>query len=678
MKRLGLGFLILPIVLAMVLSGCGGKRVMTGVPGGGTTVGGGTGGTGGGGNGGDTTLTFDSAFETYPTSLEGTIVSAAQNQPTGSVTQSSTGTDQVSTTVEFTDDNRASFSITANAGGNDAWSMDTTNDQIDSLESRVTTIGTAEAELAGAELRKGFSGGTRVAQVIGLRRSFGPDFGFGTDYLSGGAWVFVPDDTTNDQAFEYGAFFGGSDPFFQQAIRGVLTGRADYKGLARGNYTVSKFTTNPSANHQFSADVELRANFDAGTNGLGKIRGSVTNFEGGGINEGETNPLENWELTLETADITDAADGGFFTGSTNGIVGSRMLTGQWGGKFFGSGGVTEHPDAAAGTFGAADSDGAGLAGFFAAYLSGSSGIDNPLTFSNAIETYSTSLEGKIVSAAQNQPTGSVAQSSTGTDQVSTTAEFTDGNRASFSMTANAGGADAWSMDSTNNQIDYFESNEITTIGSAELELAVADLQKGFSGGTRVAQVIGLRRSGATDYLAGGAWVFVPDDTTNAQAFEFGAFFGGSDPFTRENIEGLTGSATYTGVAAGNYTASKFTTNPTADHEFFANVGLTANFDAGANGLGTIGGSVTDFSEDPLGDLELTLGTADITGAADGGFFTGSTNGTVGSRMLTGQWGGKFFGNGAAGTDHPDAAAGTFGAADSDGAGLAGYFAAFKD
>ena len=421
----------------------------------------------------------------------------------------------------------------------------------------------------------------------------------------------------------------------------------------------------------------MGANFDAGTNGLGRIRGSVTNFEGGGINEGETNPLENLELTLETADITDAADGGFFTGSTNGIVGSRMLTGQWGGKFFGNGGVTEHPDAAAGTFGAADSDGAGLAGFFAAYLSGSSGIDNPLTFGNAIETYSTSIEGKIVSAAQNQPTGSVAQSSRGTDQVSTTVEFTDGNRASFSMTANAGGNDAWSMDTTNNQIDYYEFDGIT-IGTAEVEGAQADLQKGFSGGTRVVAVSGLRRSGATDYLSGGAWVFVPDDTTNAQAFEYGAFFGGSDPFGREAIQGLTGSATYTGLSGGNYTVSKFTTNPNADHEFFAEVGLTANFDAGTNGLGTIGGSVTNFEGNGLENLELTLGTADITDAADGGFFTGSTNGTVGSRMLTGQWGGKFFGNGAAGTDHPDAAVGTFGAAASDGAGLAGFFAAFKD
>ena len=516
-----------------------------------------------------------------------------------------------------------------------------------------------------------------MPRLVGFRRSFGPDFPFATDYLSGGAWVFVPDDTTNDQAFEFGAFFGGSDPFFQQRIRGVLTGFATYTGLAAGNYTVSKFTTNPSANHQFSADVELRANFDAGTNGLGRIRGSVTNFEGGGINEGETNPLENLELTLETADITDAADGGFFTGSTNGIVGSRMLTGQWGGKFFGNGGVTEHPDAAAGTFGAADSDGAGLAGFFAAYLSGSSGIDNPLTFGNAIETYSTSIEGKIVSAAQNQPTGSVAQSSRGTDQVSTTVEFTDGNRASFSMTANAGGNDAWSMDTTNNQIDYYEFDGIT-IGTAEVEGAQADLQKGFSGGTRVVAVSGLRRSGATDYLSGGAWVFVPDDTTNAQAFEYGAFFGGSDPFGREAIQGLTGSATYTGLSGGNYTVSKFTTNPNADHEFFAEVGLTANFDAGTNGLGTIGGSVTNFEGNGLENLELTLGTADITDAADGGFFTGSTNGTVGSRMLTGQWGGKFFGNGAAGTDHPDAAVGTFGAAASDGAGLAGFFAAFKD
>ena len=51
----------------------------------------------------------------------------------------------------------------------------------------------------------------------------------------------------------------------------------------------------------------------------------------------------------------------------------------------------------------------------------------------------------------------------------------------------------------------------------------------------------------TDYLAGGIWVYVPDDAMNVNQFEFGAFVDGADPYTG-GIVALTGQYTYTGGA----------------------------------------------------------------------------------------------------------------------------------
>ena len=83
---------------------------------------------------------------------------------------------------------------------------------------------------------------------------------------------------------------------------------------------------------------------------------------------------------------------------------------------------------------------------------------------------------------------------------------------------------------------------------------------------------------ATNYLAGGIWVYVPDepDAAGDQArgeYEFGAFATGGDPFG-DGIAALTGDATYEGNAAGVYSRSGGRRN-----EFFgADVTLTARFD----------------------------------------------------------------------------------------------------
>jgi hypothetical protein len=166
----------------------------------------------------------------------------------------------------------------------------------------------------------------------------------------------------------------------------------------------------------------------------------------------------------------------------------------------------------------------------------------------------------------------------------------------------------------------------------------------------------------TDFLAGGIWVYVPDDATSVDDFTFGAFVHGEDPYDQSNLTALTGEYTYTGDATGVYSVLADERN----YFFDADVTLTANFGDASN-LGTIGGHIDNFSvDDELveGDPTLNLGTADI-GGDNSGFFTGDTDMVYEGENYTGKWGGQFFGND--GTNPPGSVAGTFGAATSDGA-----------
>ncbi len=61
---------------------------------------------------------------------------------------------------------------------------------------------------------------------------------------------------------------------------------------------------------------------------------------------------------------------------------------------------------------------------------------------------------------------------------------------------------------------------------------------------------GAASGAAADYLAFGHWLYVPEDVTNMNAYDFGVFGSGGQPFEVTNLAGLTGSARYAGPAAG--------------------------------------------------------------------------------------------------------------------------------
>ena len=181
----------------------------------------------------------------------------------------------------------------------------------------------------------------------------------------------------------------------------------------------------------------------------------------------------------------------------------------------------------------------------------------------------------------------------------------------------------------------------------------------------------------TDYMAGGMWLYVPDDTEEVDDLQFGAFGDASDPFDGSSIVMLTGTATYTGDATGAYTAKGSESDSGEVGLFDAFVQLTADFGTLDN-LGTVSGRVYNpvLSNGEESSLqELMLEEAPIT-EQEGGFFRGETSGTdSGQTGYSGKWGGQFIGNGA---DYPESVGGTFGASRNDGlVNLFGVFGAYK-
>ena len=197
-----------------------------------------------------------------------------------------------------------------------------------------------------------------------------------------------------------------------------------------------------------------------------------------------------------------------------------------------------------------------------------------------------------------------------------------------------------------------------------------------------------------DYLSFGNWLYVPVDVTNTDAFEIGVFAAGRDPFAETNLMALSGTATYTGKAAGIYSAAA---RPISQ-SFHADVELTADFGTDSE-FGTVDGRVSDFVLDsgaPAALRELRLlaaswrdaqGTSNVFPSQDtdgpalpGGWIEGYTAADGG---WWGIWGGRFFGNGVTSTDipasyveHPRSFAGTFGATDGNRS-FAGSFGAHK-
>ncbi len=176
----------------------------------------------------------------------------------------------------------------------------------------------------------------------------------------------------------------------------------------------------------------------------------------------------------------------------------------------------------------------------------------------------------------------------------------------------------------------------------------------------------------TNYLAGGVWLFVPDNATSADNFVFGAFADGNDPFRQSNLVALQGAARYVGGAAGAYTdrsenwAGYWTGQVTLDADF-----------GGRSDLGSIDGSVTGIeADDELVSGSMRLDRANI-GSSNSGFFEGQLNGTVNGIGFTGRWGGQFFGNSEA-DGKPGSVGGTAAGRSADGSvSFVGGFGAFK-
>ena len=196
-----------------------------------------------------------------------------------------------------------------------------------------------------------------------------------------------------------------------------------------------------------------------------------------------------------------------------------------------------------------------------------------------------------------------------------------------------------------------------------------------------------------DYLSMGHWLFVPEDATDFDAYDFGVFAGGSDPYDPNHLITVSDTASYFGVAAGMYHA-RLSAGSGDTGDFNAKVELTAAFGTNTE-LGTISGRVYDFSLDDAAPFtppsELALGSANIlqewwpdNGHVAGGWVWGNIPyaSDQDGQGWWGNWNANFFGNGIVTTDippsfasQPSSVAGTFNAKTGNNVGLVGSFGA---
>ena len=177
-----------------------------------------------------------------------------------------------------------------------------------------------------------------------------------------------------------------------------------------------------------------------------------------------------------------------------------------------------------------------------------------------------------------------------------------------------------------------------------------------------------------DHLYFGWWLKEPADAEGTYAFR--TFSGGTDPFTAGDkftsghTDGLLGTASYQGRAAGQYVTKDFTGGVLSGGTagvFTATALLTANFggdDIAVNDQFNIRGSVTEFMDVGSGrSLEgwsVTLNKIDLAAgsASFGGAAGDTTTATLGGVSGTGTWEGAFFGNARA-DGKPGSVAGVF-------------------
>lgn len=199
-----------------------------------------------------------------------------------------------------------------------------------------------------------------------------------------------------------------------------------------------------------------------------------------------------------------------------------------------------------------------------------------------------------------------------------------------------------------------------------------------------------------DYLSMGHWLYVPGDAADFEAYDFGVFAGGSDPFDPNHLIVVSETAQYSGAAAGKYLARVSAGNGDTGN-FAAKVELTADFGTNTE-LGTISGRLHDFKLDSAapftGPSQLPLKSADISqefwpgdGSVSGGWMWGEipSGPDDDGQYWWGRWTAKFFGNGIVTTDEPpsfasqpSSVAGTFGVVNGNNIRLVGSFGAHRE
>ena len=190
------------------------------------------------------------------------------------------------------------------------------------------------------------------------------------------------------------------------------------------------------------------------------------------------------------------------------------------------------------------------------------------------------------------------------------------------------------------------------------------------GATTLRPVASTDRLPRANYLVFGNWLYVPQDITSSDDYDFGVLAGGGDPFSSD-IYNLVGSATYAGSANGMYFTGRSSTGPSVD-SFDADVTLMADFDSAE-----LGGRVENFRFSGTATglpsaLQLESSFIDPYSLAAAGEVTDGQP----ASSWNGEWHAAFYGNGANPTDHPSGVAGTFGASN-DEDGLVGSFGAYK-
>ena len=181
--------------------------------------------------------------------------------------------------------------------------------------------------------------------------------------------------------------------------------------------------------------------------------------------------------------------------------------------------------------------------------------------------------------------------------------------------------------------------------------------------------------------SGTVSVRVPDDehmwfgwwsTETATTFTFNTNHGGTGQLTAA-LTGVTGTATYNGIAVGQYAISGTLVANQGHGEFTANARLTADF-----GEETVIGSITNISGQPDWEVSLTGGV--ISGAAVRGSSTSWTIGGDTQDLSDSPWRANFYSNlpeADRASVQPYGIAGTFEASHGSAARMAGAFGAHR-